>query len=218
MLTIQIYLYAQQSMHSPLLLDSYHPTIKVACVQRTGELIISTIIDPEILRIKKLLLWELYTFYETEEEFSHYRLSILQKEHEEDALKEYKKIEDDGLKFLHNPGDISDDLRKTIENDLRKNREILYPLEIDTELNIIRVKYYDYLEIIKESIRYVIENPHLAQHLVTTRKYKHSSNIWLHIYGKFVIKHHVASYEAIDEIRSRLEAIRTDIDDFKQHS
>lgn len=201
-------------MTNPIFLPSYDSNLKCACIQRAWELIISTIIDPELERIKGMLLRGLDDFYDNEDAFYEYMAAIVAKEHEADELGKMTKFDNTVWSFLADPGEISDEDRSKAISAFEENRSQLYSLEVDTDLECERVYYYKMLQGIKDSILCIINNHNFVHHVI--KKNKHSSSVWLYICRQFILKSYVASFEVYEELHNRIDIVDNEIDVFKK--
>lgn len=201
-------------MHSPLFLTQYSTNPEEACMQRTGELIITKTIDPELERIKSSLfyIYQLSNDFENNESLISHIQTILTKEYEKPLIEEFDRFITKVPTLLTDPG-ISDEAKSKIEQEVEEKKKILFELESDTDLAIDRLHYYYNLEAIKESITYVIQQPRFLSHLI--KKHKHSSKVRIYLYRQFFRKEYTVCYEAYDSIYAGIDYIDNDISLFK---
>ncbi len=182
-------------------------------MQRTGELIITAIIDPELERIKKALLFDVFTTPWDDESILRHISTILTKEYENPTIEELDRFITKVPILLKDPG-LNYEEKDKISQKLEENRNILFELESDTDLSINRIHYHYNLEAIKESIIYIIQQPQFLSHLI--KKHKHSSKVRIYLYKIFFRKEYSIAYEAFDNIYNGIDSIDNEIYVFKR--
>lgn len=199
---------------SPILLSEYSKDSQIAWMQRTGELVTVKIIDPEIERIKNMLLYDVFVVPGDDESLINHIKSILTKEHEMPTIQKFDRFVTKVPILLEDP-DIDYAEKKKIAKELNNKKTMLFWLESDTDLTIERLHYCYNLEAIKESIIYVIQQPACLRYL--RKKHKHSAEVRIYLYKEFIKKEHTVNYEAFDSIYDQIDSICAEISSFKKN-